>query len=75
MRKELDSVFISWFLNAWAPDNAEKNQRDHLTEMPVGLSFLAENEAEVDPFAKRFIEECCARLYSFLMVADLDHGA
>ncbi|MHB8169431.1 MAG: SEC-C metal-binding domain-containing protein [Thermoleophilia bacterium] len=70
---ELEAAFIPWFVYNWIPDNAEKEKRDHLPEIQIALSYLAENKA-VEPFAQRLIQEACSRQFSFFMVSELQPG-
>ncbi len=71
---ELKTAFLPWFVFNWEPDNAEKDKADQYPEIQVALHYLAENEAEVEPFTRRFIESACSRHYSFFMVTDIEPG-
>lgn len=71
---EVETAFLPWFVFNWEPDNAEKDKADHYPEIQVALHYFAENEAQVEPFTRRFIEEACSRQYSFFMVTGLEPG-
>ncbi len=71
---ELETAFLPWFVFNWEPDNAEKEKAEHYPEIQVARHYLAENDAEVEPFTRRFIEEACATQYSFFMVMGRESG-
>ncbi|MHB1325844.1 MAG: IS1096 element passenger TnpR family protein [Thermoleophilia bacterium] len=71
---ELETAFLPWFVFNWQPDNAEKEKAEHYPEIQVARHYLVENEEEVEPFTRRFIEGACATQYSFFMVMDRESG-
>lgn len=71
---DFETAFLPWFVFNWGPDNAEKDKADHYPETRIALHYLAENEKEIEPFARRFIEAACSRQYSFFMATDMEPG-
>jgi hypothetical protein len=67
---EFENLFLPWSLFAWTPDPG--GWPATWPRQQLGLAFLEECGDRLDPFERRFLEEVCARPFSFHQVLDVE---
>jgi hypothetical protein len=68
-------LFMPWFFHRWAPDPVETSVRDTtLYDRPPTGVFLERKGQRLDPLARRYLEECTARPFSFYETLDVEPG-
>jgi len=71
---ELDTLFPTWFVFNWMPDNFDVVKDYHFPEMPVALHYLKQKASSLDSYQRRFIEEACSQEFSFFKVIKVESG-
>ncbi|HXU40486.1 MAG TPA: SEC-C metal-binding domain-containing protein [Blastocatellia bacterium] len=67
--KDLESLMMPWVAFTWGPEGDGEEP-----EIPMGLDYLAENDAQLDDHLKEFILAACYQPFSFFAVTEVVIG-
>jgi hypothetical protein len=65
---EFDTMFIPWLVLGFIPDPASDDARDDWPTQPIGLEWLAINDANVSDLDRSYIKTACRSPLSALVV-------
>lgn len=74
LEPEMETVFVTWFLYNWIPDNALLDEEEYYPDVQIARHYLAQGSAQIDSYKRQFIEEACSQPFSFFMVTGVVAG-